>query len=201
MATRRKLKVFRTAIGFHDAYVAAPSRKAALAAWGAHGDWFGQGIAEEVHDPTVMKAALTRPGEVVRASRGSVAEQLAAAVTDPAAKRQKAESAENTEARHPPARAPRNRAASSEPDRGAPARMKAKRPSRTAVDRAERAVAQAEARHEASAAAINAEQSMLVDRRRELERKYLSERVRLDATVDRSRQAYQAAIERWAGGD
>ncbi len=31
----RKLKVFRTPAGFHDAYVAAPSRKAALAAWGA----------------------------------------------------------------------------------------------------------------------------------------------------------------------
>jgi hypothetical protein len=28
----RKLKVFRTPIGFHDAYVAAPSRKAALEA-------------------------------------------------------------------------------------------------------------------------------------------------------------------------
>jgi hypothetical protein len=28
-----KLKVFRTPIGFHDAYVAAPSKKAALAAW------------------------------------------------------------------------------------------------------------------------------------------------------------------------
>jgi len=28
----RALKVFRTAIGFHDAYVAAPTMKAALAA-------------------------------------------------------------------------------------------------------------------------------------------------------------------------
>ena len=31
----RALKTFRTAIGFHDAYGAAPSRKAALKAWGA----------------------------------------------------------------------------------------------------------------------------------------------------------------------
>lgn len=30
----RKLKVYRTPIGFHDAYVAAPSQKAALEAWG-----------------------------------------------------------------------------------------------------------------------------------------------------------------------
>ena len=30
-----KLKVYRTPIGFHDAYVAAPSQKAALDAWGS----------------------------------------------------------------------------------------------------------------------------------------------------------------------
>ena len=35
MARTGRLKVFRTSIGFHDAYVAAPSRKAALEAWGA----------------------------------------------------------------------------------------------------------------------------------------------------------------------
>ena len=35
-----KLKVFRTAIGFHDAYVASPSRAAALRAWGADTDLF-----------------------------------------------------------------------------------------------------------------------------------------------------------------
>lgn len=29
----RKLKVFCTPIGFHDAYVAAPSQKAALEVW------------------------------------------------------------------------------------------------------------------------------------------------------------------------
>jgi hypothetical protein len=31
----RKQKVFRTSTGFHDAYVAAPSRKKALEAWSA----------------------------------------------------------------------------------------------------------------------------------------------------------------------
>ena len=38
-----KLKVFRTPIGFHDAYVAAPSRAAALRAWGADTDLFSTG--------------------------------------------------------------------------------------------------------------------------------------------------------------
>jgi hypothetical protein len=35
MPRAAKLKVFRTPIGFHDAYVAAPSQKAALEAWEA----------------------------------------------------------------------------------------------------------------------------------------------------------------------
>lgn len=67
-----KLKVFRTPIGFHDVYVAAPSRKAALAAWGASTDLFSAGIAEQVKDePQATKAALAKPGEVVRISRAS----------------------------------------------------------------------------------------------------------------------------------
>jgi predicted nucleic acid-binding Zn-ribbon protein len=45
---KQKLKVFRTPIGFHDAYVAAPSQKAALEAWGADSNIFAQGIAEQV---------------------------------------------------------------------------------------------------------------------------------------------------------
>ena len=40
MPAARKLQVFRTAIGFDDALVAAPSRKAALTAWGAEKDLF-----------------------------------------------------------------------------------------------------------------------------------------------------------------
>ena len=43
----RKLKVFRTPIGFHDAYVAAPSQKAALQAWGTDTDLFARGVALE----------------------------------------------------------------------------------------------------------------------------------------------------------
>lgn len=65
----RRLKVFRTPIGFHDAYVAAPSQKAALAAWGADSNLFAQGIAEQVTDPELMAGALERPGEVVRRLR------------------------------------------------------------------------------------------------------------------------------------
>jgi hypothetical protein len=75
----RKLKVFRTMTGFHDAYVAAPSRAAALRAWGASTDLFAMDAAEEVTDPKLMDEPLSKPGEVIRQSRGSDAEHVAAA--------------------------------------------------------------------------------------------------------------------------
>ena len=74
----RALKVYRTAIGFHDAYVAAPSMKAALAAWGTDKNLFARGVAEQVTDPALTAAALARPGEVVRVPRGSPAEHVRA---------------------------------------------------------------------------------------------------------------------------
>ena len=66
----RKLKVFRTPIGFHDAYVATPTKKAALEAWGTDANLFARGTAEEVTDPKLTAAPLERPGEVIRVSRG-----------------------------------------------------------------------------------------------------------------------------------
>jgi len=73
-----KIKVFRTPIGFHDAYVAAPSQKAALEAWGADANLFARGVAEVVTDPKLTKAPLERPGEIIRVSRGTADEHAAA---------------------------------------------------------------------------------------------------------------------------
>jgi hypothetical protein len=66
----RQLKVFRTSTGFHDAYVAAPSQKAALEAWGADANLFARGVAEQVTDAALMAEPLKHPGEVIRVSRG-----------------------------------------------------------------------------------------------------------------------------------
>lgn len=82
----RKLKVFRMPIGFEDAYVAAPSRKAALEAWGADHDQFARGVAEEVTDVALMKEPLANPGEVIRKSRGDLAKQLKSLQRRPASK-------------------------------------------------------------------------------------------------------------------
>ena len=65
----KQLKVYRTAAGFHDAYVAAPSKAAALRAWGAERDLFALGAAEEVTDAKLTKAPLAKPGEVLKVAR------------------------------------------------------------------------------------------------------------------------------------
>jgi hypothetical protein len=61
-----KLKVFVTSDGLADYVVAASSRPKALAAWEAHQDLFANGAAHQTDDPDLMKAALARPGEVLR---------------------------------------------------------------------------------------------------------------------------------------
>ena len=66
-----KLKVFKTPAGFHDAYVAAPSQKAALAAWGSTANLFARGLAEVVTDPALTRDPLAHPGEVIRVARTS----------------------------------------------------------------------------------------------------------------------------------
>ena len=74
---KQQLKVFVTPIGFHDAYVAAPSQKAALEAWGADSNIFAQGIAEQVTDPTLMEGPLASPGKVIKRVRASADEHFA----------------------------------------------------------------------------------------------------------------------------
>jgi len=66
-----RLKVYATRIGFHDAVVAAPSQKAALAAWDVRENLFAQGTASVTEDKAAVDAALARPGVVLRRPAGS----------------------------------------------------------------------------------------------------------------------------------
>ena len=178
MAKAKKLKVFRTPIGFHDAFVAAPSQKAALAAWGAESNLFAAGVAEKVIDSALTKAPLARPGEVVRVLRGSADEQIAALGRSERKKRS-------------------NRPTPG-PSREREGGKKEKRPSRGAVDRAEAALARAEARHKAALDKLRAEEAALQRRRRDVERKQRGEREALSAAVDAARERYRAAMAEWA---
>lgn len=177
MAKAKKLKVYRTPIGFHDAYVAAPSQKAALEAWGSSGNLFAQGAAEIVTDPKLSKEPLARPGEVVRKLRGSEAEQIRAL-------------------------GPLKKKATESPIKPAKAKTadgRGRTPSRAGVEKAEQAIEAAEARHRAASGKLQAKVDALERRRRDLEAKQRGERERLEQAVDQARARHRRAMEEWAG--
>ena len=169
----RALKVYRTAIGFHDAYVATPTKKAALEAWGADRDLFASGRAELVTDSRLTAAPLAAPGKVLKILRGTAAEQFAALEKS-----------------------------SPRPARKKPATTPAKpvpRPSRAALDRAERALEKAESRHAAALDLLARREAELREQRRALERKRDADLESLRDKADRARQAYDEAMRIWRG--
>ncbi len=174
-----KLKVFRTPIGFHDAYVAAPSQKAALEAWGTDVNLFARGTAEQVTDDELTKAPLERPGEVIKILRGTEAEQIRALGKAPAkAKRKSAAEPPKTSGSKPKPRGPR--------------------PSRAAVDTAEKALESTDAKHAKAVARIKAEIEALEGKRRELEQAHRDDRRKLQDALEEAREAYSAALSAWA---
>lgn len=177
MARVAKLKVYCTPIGFHDAYVAAPSQKAALKAWGSEHDLFARGIAEQVTDPALMAEPLAHPGQVIKTLRGTAAEQIAALPPDrPKPKTRKAE-----KAKAPPAR----------PKRIEPP------PSREPLDRAGQAIAEAEDRYRDKRAEIDRQEDALARRRKELEHDRAEALDRLERARDAAQQHYDSALRDW----
>jgi hypothetical protein len=173
----RKLKVFRTPTGFHDASVAAPSRKAALEAWGADADLFARGSAEEVIDARLMAEPLKHPGEVIRVSRGDLAAQLKALGPrkKPAAKKKP----ESKPARKPPKPKPP--------------------PRRGKVDEAEAALDAARRKHSGERAALEKQRGAIERKLDALETRHDKETARLEERFEKARAAYRDALEKWSG--
>lgn len=67
----RKLKTYQASVGFFDLAIAAPSRKAALEAWGSNSNLFHQGVAKQVDDPEIVAATMSKPGVILRRPIGS----------------------------------------------------------------------------------------------------------------------------------
>jgi hypothetical protein len=175
MAKAPKLKVFTTPIGFHDALVAAPSRAAALRAWGSDHDLFARGAAFEVTDPDLMQEPLARPGEVVRRLRGSEAEQFAALPRDrPVADKARSAKASATKA--------------------APKRTK---PSTSDLERAEASLQAAIKRHREADAEAKARVDAAQRDRANLQRQQRNEENKLREARDEAQAAYDHAIEQW----
>jgi hypothetical protein len=168
-----KLKVFTTPIGFHDVYVAAPSRAAALRAWGSDRDLFAREMAREVTDPALTRAPLAEPGTVIRRSRGTAAEQFAALSDGETAP------------------ANRKRIARQPPPEPQP------RPSPHALDEAKAALDAAIKRHRHDDAVAKARVAEAERRRRELQREHDREAKNLQAALDVAQARYDRAVERW----
>ncbi|MCW6530682.1 hypothetical protein NED98_10525 [Sphingomonas sp. MMSM20] len=190
MPQQQKLRVYRTAIGFHDAYVAAPSQKAALKAWGSDADLFARGVAERVEDPDLMREPLEHPGKIVRRLRGSVTEQLAALPKSPP-----------SPARRPQKEAPRPRAqrkanvTSAKPAK--PEKPPKLKPDASALRAAEQRLEAAEAQHASAREALARRQAEIDRERRGLEKQHDAERRKLEREVARARSAYDRAIRAW----
>jgi len=170
----RKLKVYRTAIGFHDAYVAAPSQKAALAAWGTERDLFARGVAELVTDPRLTKEPLARPGEIIRRSRGSATEQIAALPKAGAGRGKPKEPAEL-------------------PSKATP------KPSRADLEEAEAALSAMRLRHEKEDEAMARKERDLTRERQKLQAQHEAESKRIQKTRDEAERAYRLALANWQG--
>ena len=179
-ARKQKLKVFRTPIGFHDAYVAAPSQKAALEAWGADSNIFAQGIAEQVTDPRLMEEALANPGKVIKKVRGSADEHLAELERAPA----------------------RKKTAKAPADGGKVVELKSRakpkpKPSRDDLDAAEEALEKADNKQRKELRKIDDKMQALERERRELQRRHEADRDKLTDKRDRARSAYDQAMRKW----
>lgn len=196
MAKTPRLKVFRTPVGFHDAYVAAASRAAALRAWGSSADLFARGVAEEVTDPALTAEPLTRPGEVIRRSRGTAAEQFAALPPDPP--RREPVAAEPAGDSHIPTR---KAAKASRPGPTPPAPSPPKpvmpRPDRGKLDAAEAALTEAEERHRAAERDLAAREAALSRERRDTIAKQTAEHDKLEQARDDARRTYDRALAAW----
>ena len=172
----RALKTYRTAIGFHDAYVAAPSQKAALEAWGSDANLFARGMAELVTDPALTAEPLAQPGKVIKRPRGSVADHLAAL----------------------PAEAPARSRTSAPAKRVSRAKPKP-RPDRKPLAQAEEALAELQERQAAERRDLAKREAALKRERQALEKRQEADREQLEKARDAEQERYDRALRAWRG--
>ena len=182
MPARKKLKVFRTPIGFHDAYVAAPSQKAALEAWGADANLFARGSAEEVTDPKLMQEPLSAPGTVFKRLRGSEEEQIAALGE---------QSARRLRTKGNKTRASKDSAA--KPNR----KPRPPKPSAAELSDLEEALEDLRKTHRDEERALLVREQELARERQALESRHAREQSKHEQKLDRARQSYDEAMAAW----
>lgn len=132
-------------------------------------------MAEKVDDPALAEAALASPGTVIKRSRGTAAEQIAALPPEPT--RGKA-----------PGRTKEARKPATKP-----------RPSRAALEAAERALEDAEHARDAQRADFDKRAAALAREREASEKKAAAALGKLRSQRDAEADAYERALSDWRG--
>ena len=189
MPHKQPLKVFCTPAGFYDAYVAAPSQKAALTAWGSKHDLFARGLAERVDDPELMREALDRPGVVIRRLRGSAEQQMASLPkTRGGTKRSATSKTERAEKKQ----RPRN----TRPPVGNTSKIRP-RPDRADLIEAERSVRETRKKHAEEKKALEKRKRELEREIRKQEQRHATEERKAQRRAQNLRSQYEAALRDW----
>jgi hypothetical protein len=197
MAAKRKLKVFRTPIGFHDAYVAASSRRAALEAWGSDADLFARGIAELVTDDALTAEPLASPGQVIKRLRGSAEEQLAALPAAAPSPKRPGRRSSDRKAKRSGSQGEEAPASSKKTPKSKPRPRSKPRPSRAALDRAEQGLEALVAAQAQEEAALREREQALERTRRDLNTRHQRDRKTAELRVRKAREAHTDALQHW----
>ena len=171
-------------------YIAAPSQKAALEAWGSERDLFSAGAAEPIDDPELMREPLANPGKVIRRARGTVAEHIAALAEGHTAPPPQIGATDGQGSR-----AHRRRRAKSAPARLSRSRGQDRQP----LGRAETELAESgPERHRGEIAALARRAGRNSTReRRKIEAAQERERQKIERRIESARDKYDRAMRAW----
>jgi hypothetical protein len=191
----RPLKVFRAHLGFYDTAVAAPSRAAALKAWGSRQNLFREGVASETKDPQAVTAALARPGVVLRRPVGSNA---------PFSENPGLPQIPKAPKKKPPAKIQAKSQPPEPPPRREPPRLRLVPPpptprpqvSRAPIEAAEKALTELKGEEQRVLAAIEERKASLDEEARRQRANFRERRERAEKKLADARKAYQHALSR-----
>src|SRR3954469_8954040 len=204
----RPLKTFQAHLGFYDTVVAAPSRAAALKAWGSRQNLFREGVASETKDAQAVTAALAKPGVVLRRPVGSNAPFSENPDLPRVPNWPKNAPAPKTQAKPapppepPPRREPPRLRLVPPPSKPQPAPKPEPTPrpapkrqvSRAPVDAAEKAVADIKRDEQHALAAIEKRKAALDEEARQQRAHFRERREKAEKKLSDARKAYQAAL-------
>ena len=193
-----RLKVFQAHLGFFDTVVAAPSRDAALKAWGSRQNLFRDGQARPASDPGAITAALAKPGIVLRrpiGSSGPFSENPGLPQVPKVAK--KVPEKQRSEPKHSPANKPKAAPVlRAVPAPAKPVAPPPPPPDRRALDAAEKALSDLKSEEERALAALAKRKAALDEEELRTRNAFHARRKRAQEELAKARKEYVDRLSR-----